>query len=148
MNFIINFAIVFATFWFMEFMAWFAHKFVMHGFLWYLHRDHHQGAKGFFQKNDTFFLIFAIPSWLFTMFGMMHGFDWKFYIGIGILIYGIAYFLIHDVLIHQRFDWFKNVNNFYFKAIRKAHRNHHKYLQKEDGESFGMLWVHPKYFKS
>ncbi len=26
----------------MEFMAWFTHKYIMHGFLWYLHEDHHK----------------------------------------------------------------------------------------------------------
>lgn len=31
-----------ATFCFMEFMAWFTHKYVMHGFLWSLHKDHHK----------------------------------------------------------------------------------------------------------
>ena len=49
-----------ATFFFMEFVAWFAHKYIMHGFLWVLHKDHHQKEPGFFEKNDLFFLIFAI----------------------------------------------------------------------------------------
>jgi beta-carotene 3-hydroxylase len=31
-------------------------------------------------------------------------------------------------------------------AIRKAHKIHHKYTGKEDGECFGMLWVPRKYF--
>ncbi|MES2862928.1 MAG: beta-carotene hydroxylase, partial [Bacteroidota bacterium] len=30
------------TFFMMEFMAWFTHKYVMHGFLWNLHADHHK----------------------------------------------------------------------------------------------------------
>ena len=59
---IFNILIVLGTFFFMEFMAWFSHKFVMHGFLWYLHKDHHQVEPGFFEKNDAFFLIYAIPS--------------------------------------------------------------------------------------
>ena len=46
-----NILIVLATFLFMEFMAWFAHKFVMHGFLWYLHKDHHQVEPGFLKKT-------------------------------------------------------------------------------------------------
>ena len=61
--------IVFLTFWFMEFMAWFTHKYVMHGFLWFLHDDHHNKEPGFFEKNDAFFLIFAVPSWLCIMLG-------------------------------------------------------------------------------
>jgi beta-carotene 3-hydroxylase len=81
------------------------------------------------------------------MFGAMGGVDFRFYIGMGILFYGIAYFLVHDVLIHQRFDWFKRTDNLYFRAIRKAHKVHHKHLGKEEGECFGMLLVPIKYFK-
>ncbi len=50
-----NILIVLATFIIMELVAWLAHKFVMHGFLWYLHKDHHQKEPGFFEKNDAFF---------------------------------------------------------------------------------------------
>ncbi len=49
-------------FFMMEAVTWLTHKFVMHGFLWYLHEDHHQKQPGFFEKNDAFFVIFAIPS--------------------------------------------------------------------------------------
>ena len=34
---IINISITIATFLFMEFVAWFTHKYVMHGFLWEIH---------------------------------------------------------------------------------------------------------------
>lgn len=144
---IINISITIATFFFMEFMAWFMHKYVMHGLGWYFHKDHHQHEPGFFEKNDVFFLIFAVPSWLFIMFGMMGGNDWRVFVGLGIAVYGLAYFLVHDVFIHQRFPWFKRTDNVYFRAIRKAHKVHHKHLGKEDGECFGMLLVPMKYFK-
>ena len=139
--------IVLATFFTMEFMAWATHKFVMHGFMWYFHEDHHVPHKSFFERNDVFFLIYAVPSWLLMMFGAMANYDFRFFIGLGILFYGIAYFLVHDVLIHQRFDWFKRTDNLYFRAIRKAHKVHHKHMGKEHGECFGMLWVPLKYFK-
>ena len=42
---------------------------------------------------------------------------------------------------------FRNVNNKYAKGIRRAHKIHHKNINKENGESFGMLWVPLKYFK-
>lgn len=144
---VLNLFILFATFFFMEFMAWFAHKFVMHGMGWYFHQDHHQHEPGFFEKNDVFFLIFAIPSWLFIMFGMMDGNDWKLFVGVGIALYGLCYFLVHDVFIHRRFDWFKRTDNVYFRAIRKAHKVHHKHLKKEEGECFGMLVVPLKFFR-
>ncbi|MFN5628776.1 MAG: sterol desaturase family protein [Bacteroidota bacterium] len=141
-----NFIITLATFVFMEFMAWFTHKFVMHGFLWYLHRDHHQGHEGFFEKNDSFFLIFAVPSAYCFVTGIMNN-DFRLFIGIGIALYGFAYFLVHDVIIHQRFKWLRNLDNHYIKAIRRAHKIHHKHLGKEHGENFGMLVVPQKYFR-
>lgn len=131
----------------MEGVAWGMHKFVMHGLLWYLHEDHHQVEPGFFEKNDWFFVMFALPSSLCMYFGGIAGFDFRFFIGLGILLYGICYFLVHDVLIHRRFKWFDKTNNVYFRAIRKAHKVHHKHLRKEHGECFGMLFVPIKYFK-
>lgn len=136
------------AFLFMEFAAWFSHKFIMHGFLWTVHRDHHQPTGKKFQKNDLFFLIFAIPSWLCIMLGFIYQAPFSIGFGFGIAAYGLTYFLIHDVLIHRRFNWLDNTKLKYFKAIQKAHRDHHKHPGKEDGECFGMLIVPKKYFQS
>lgn len=129
----------------MEGVTWLTHKYVMHGFLWYLHKDHHQVQPGFFEKNDAFFVIFAIPSMLLIWFGTMDHVWWMQAIGFGIMAYGFAYFLVHDVIIHQRFKWFTRSNNTYVRAIRWAHKMHHKHLGKYHGESFGMLYVARKY---
>ncbi len=136
------------TYCFMEFVAWFAHKYIMHGMLWNWHRDHHVREPGFFEKNDRFFLLFAIPSMTFFLIGGITSHTWGLFVGLGILLYGISYFLVHDVFIHQRFRWFRRSNNRYFRAIRKAHKIHHKHLTKEDGECFGMLIVPRKYFQN
>ncbi|HAV25366.1 MAG TPA: carotene hydroxylase [Bacteroidetes bacterium] len=140
--------ITLGTFLAMEFVAWFAHKYVMHGFLWYLHKDHHQHEPGFWEKNDAFFIIFAIPSATCYIVGSaVAGMFPLFFIGVGISLYGIAYFLVHDIFIHQRFKVFTRTKNKYLKAIRKAHKVHHKHLGPEDGECFGMLVVPPKYIQ-
>ena len=68
-------------------------------------------------------------------------------IALGIFAYGLTYFFVHDIFIHQRVKWFRNANTTYAKAIRRAHKIHHKNLDKENGECFGMLWVPMKYFK-
>ena len=130
----------------MEAVTWLTHKYVMHGFLWYLHRDHHQPTGHLLEKNDAFFLIFAIPSWLCIMLGLQHNVYWVAGIGFGIALYGLAYFLVHEVIIHQRIKWFTRSNSRYIKAIRWAHKMHHKHLHKHDGESFGMLVVDKKYW--
>lgn len=148
MIYLLYLLITVGTFLLMELVTWCTHKYVMHGFLWYLHEDHHQPKyQGVFEKNDAFFVIFAIPSILLFYFGAIPSLNYLFFIGLGILLYGIAYFLVHDVLIHQRFKWFKNIKSPYLKGLRKAHKVHHKHLGKEDGECFGMLYVPVKYFK-
>jgi beta-carotene 3-hydroxylase len=139
--------IIISTFLFMEFVAWSVHKYIMHGFLWNLHKDHHQVNKdNVMQKNDYFFLIFAIPSILLIVngFASLH---YTLYIGIGIALYGFAYFIVHEVIIHQRIKILSRMDNKYIKAIRMAHKVHHKNIYKHDGSSFGMLIVALKYFK-
>ena len=77
----------------MEFMAWFTHKYIMHGFLWYLHKDHHKKDHDtWFERNDAFFIFYAIVSiscfllWKYDIF-------WSgLPIGLGILAYGFCLF--------------------------------------------------------
>ena len=137
--------IVLAVFAAMEGVTWLSHKYVMHGFLWYLHKDHHKKGPGFFERNDTFFIIFGLPSFLCILFGTLKDIYWLQAIGFGIMAYGLAYFLVHDVIIHQRFKWFTRWDNKYIRTVRWAHKMHHKHLEKGDGESFGLLYAAKKY---
>ena len=140
--------ILLSTYLVMECVTWCTHKYIMHGFLWYLHADHHQPKyANIFERNDLFFVIFAIPSILLFIYGSSDGIDYRFFIGLGIFAYGLSYFIVHDIIIHQRFKLFKNTKNKYLVALRKGHKVHHKHLGKEDGECFGMLFVPFKYFK-
>tara|TARA_B100001250_G_scaffold58808_1_gene45790 strand:+ start:436 stop:885 length:450 start_codon:yes stop_codon:yes gene_type:complete len=140
--------IVISTFIFMEFNAWFMHKYIMHGFLWKLHKDHHKkDHKSWFERNDAFFLFYAILSIVSFFLWETGTLSLGLPIGIGIFLYGLTYFLVHDIFIHQRFKFFKKTNNRYAKALRRAHKIHHKNINKEKGECFGMLWVPLKYFK-
>ena len=136
------------TFSIMEFMAWFTHKYVMHGILWNLHKDHHnKDHDSWFERNDAFFLFYAAVS-IFCFYKWSYDAIWFCLpIGLGILAYGVAYFLVHDIFIHQRFKLFRDANNWYARGVRRAHKIHHKHLGKEQGENFGMLIVPFKYFK-
>jgi len=131
----------------MEGVTWCTHKFVMHGFLWTLHEDHHRPGKGFFEKNDLFFLIFAVPSFCAILWGTLGRQFALQAAGFGVMAYGMAYFLVHDVVIHRRFNWFSRSDSGYVRAVRLAHKMHHKHLGKEDGEAFGLLFVARKYRK-
>jgi len=143
----LNMIIGLLTFILMEGITWLTHKYIMHGVLWYLHEDHHNPRKQFFEKNDAFFIIFALPSFLCIFLGLKNSIPFVPAIGFGIAAYGLAYFFVHDVIIHQRFKWFSRSQNTYIKSLRWAHKMHHKYLSKEDGESFGMLFISKKYWK-
>ena len=146
MDVFINIITLFVSFISMEGVAWFTHKYIMHGMFWNLHKDHHKKeVYGFFEKNDYFFLVFATPGILCLYFGSFHV-SLLFWIGLGITFYGFAYFMVHDLFIHQRFNILKRSERAYLRAIRKAHKVHHKVHVKRGCENFGMLWVPLKYF--
>lgn len=143
-----NFLIILTVFLLMEGATWLIHKYIMHGFLWILHRDHHDHSRsGHFERNDYFFIIFALPAIVLMYLGSTQGFNFLFFIGLGITLYGFAYFFVHDIFIHQRISFLRNTNNPYLLAIRRAHKQHHRHTVKEKGECFGFLWVPVKYFK-
>jgi beta-carotene 3-hydroxylase len=147
-NTILKIVIILSAFFSMEAVAWLSHKYLMHGLLWRLHKDHHKKEiYGFFEHNDFFFLIFAVPGIVALLFGMRNGYNYLFWIGMGICFYGLVYFLVHDVFIHQRIKIFRKSESLYLKAIRRAHKMHHKHLDRKDGECFGMLWVPFKYYR-
>jgi len=134
--------LVLAAFLFMEFVAWFTHKYVMHGFLWVLHKDHHSPERKKWERNDLFALMFAIPSVILLIFGAKAAFDFKFWLGIGIALYGMAYFLLHDTLVHQRTKLLAGVDNYYFRTIVSAHLDHHS-----GKANYGFILLFPwKYF--
>jgi beta-carotene 3-hydroxylase len=144
----INALITLVIFFAMEGATWLIHKYVMHGFLWVLHKDHHdQSNDGDLEKNDWFFVIFALPTIALMYLGSLKDFNYLFFIGLGIMLYGMAYFFVHDIFIHQRLKFFSRTENPYFLALRRAHKQHHKHIHKENGECFGFLYVPLKYFK-
>ncbi len=134
----------------MEGVAWLLHKYVMHGFLWQIHKDHHIEHDKKFEKNDFFALVFALPSWLFMMFGIMAGCDYRLYIGIGVTLYGVCYVLVHEGLIHGRIKILADTKNVHLIALRNGHLAHHQHdnradYKKENDKCYGMLWV-PRHF--
>ncbi|MEZ5070808.1 MAG: sterol desaturase family protein [Bacteroidales bacterium] len=134
----------------MEFVAWFAHKHIMHGFGWFLHADHHarnpSAPKGFFEKNDAFFVIFALPAMAAFIAGAFLARPLLLAAGTGITLYGLTYFLIHDVLFHQRIPW-RMKGNAYVRALRRAHGQHHVHSDRHDGECFGLLVFPLRYLR-
>ncbi len=106
MIYLLYIGITIGTFLLMEVVTWLTHKYVMHGFGWFLHADHHsrepEHVDSFFEKNDSFFVIFAVPAMLGYIFGSIYALPLIIAAAIGITLYGATYFMIHDVLFHQR----------------------------------------------
>lgn len=142
------FAIIFMVLGFaiMEFSGWFIHKYIMHGPLWGIHKTHHQPSKTFFELNDLFSLLFGSIAVLLIFLGVGE-LDFRFWMGVGISIYGISYFFIHDVLVHRRIKWFERPKSNFLLGIFKAHQAHHATNKKDDAVSFGLFVVPKKYFK-
>jgi beta-carotene 3-hydroxylase len=136
-------SIVLATILVMEFVAWSSHKYVMHGFGWNWHRDHHEPHDRLLEKNDLFAIVGAVMSIVMFTLGsplVMGERAWGAgtWIGLGILSYGIIYTLIHDGLVHQRyFRWVPRRG--YARRLVQAHKLHHATFGKEGGVSFGFV---------
>lgn len=129
----------------MEFVAWSSHKYVMHGFGWGWHRDHHEPHDRFWEKNDLYAVVGAGMS--ISMFAIgsplvMGAAAWEpgTWIGLGVLLYGLIYTFIHDGLVHQR--WFRWVpKKGYAKRLVQAHKLHHATIGKAGGVSFGFVFA-------
>ncbi len=133
--------VVFIT---MEGVAWFLHEYLMHGFGWPLHEDHHRPSGKRLQKNDVFGVFFAIVSFVFILTGMLSGFDVKFAIGIGIMLYGVGYFLVHDIFFHRRIRIGYRPKSKYMKRVIAAHGIHHQISTAHTGVNFGFLYASEK----
>ncbi|MDX2265697.1 MAG: sterol desaturase family protein [Hyphomicrobiales bacterium] len=140
LDFAYNFGIFLAVFFFMEGVAWYTHKYVMHGFLWSLHRSHHEPRHGLFELNDWFGVFFSFVA-IGLIFWGWTGPSEAFYAGLGVTAYGVVYFLVHDVLVHRRVALRINPRKGYFRRIYQAHRMHHAVEGRDGCVSFGFIFA-------
>ena len=137
--------IVLATVLAMEGVAWASHKYVMHGFGWAWHRDHHEPHDKVLERNDLYAIVGAAMSISMFVLGsplVLGQAAWEpaTWIGAGIFGYGLIYSLIHDGLVHQRyFRWVPRGG--YARRLVQAHRLHHAAVGKEGGVSFGFIFA-------
>jgi beta-carotene 3-hydroxylase len=146
MKLLVNILIFAATAVFMEFVAWALHKYVMHGFLWVLHEDHHQTTGRRLQKNDFFAVFFATVAILLIYNGVFRQWWTMAAVGFGVTLYGIGYVVFHDIMVHRRVRAIHyKPRARYMKRIIAAHHVHHKNRYKEGGISFSFLYAPKKY---
>ncbi len=129
----------------MEAVAWLLHRSVMHGFGWPLHEDHHRYTKGRLEKNDVFGLFFSVLSFLLVVLGFLNEIWVMLAAGVGVLLYGIGYFIVHDVFFHRRIKIRYRPKSAYLKRVLNAHAAHHQQSTAHDGVSFGFLYAGKQY---
>lgn len=134
-----NGAILIATVIGMEFVAAGIHRFLMHGPGWGWHRSHHEPHEGTFEMNDLYAVIFAGAAFVLLMVAPISG--PLYWVGIGMSVYGLLYFIVHDGLVHQRWPFRHMPKNPYLKRLVQAHRLHHAVEGREGCVSFGFLYA-------
>jgi beta-carotene 3-hydroxylase len=123
----------------MEPATYAAHRWVMHGIGWSLHRSHHRSRvivswRDQVEANDWFPVMFAGVTIVAIAAGTTHpSVHVLVPVAAGVTIYGAAYAFVHDVYIHGRFARLPIVRP--LERLRRAHSLHHRY----GGEPYGML---------
>ena len=139
--------ITIGTFLFMEAVAWFTHKYIMHGFLWVWHESHHKKHDHKLERNDLFAVVFSIPSIALILYSSIYDNPYLMSVGIGIFCYGAFYLIFHDIIVHQRLKWRPKKRSKYLERMIHAHYIHHEIHTKEGAEAFGFLYAPKKFDK-
>lgn len=134
--------IVVATVAVMEFVAWWSHKYIMHGWGWAWHESHHVPHEGGLEKNDLFAVVGSVTAITLFALSLWLG-DLLFWIATGVTVYGALYFMAHDGLVHHRWPFKYVPRSGYLKRVYQAHRLHHAVKGRDGCVSFGFIWAPP-----
>ncbi len=134
--------LVIGTVAFMEWFAAWSHKHIMHGWGWAWHKSHHEHHDHALEKNDLYAVVFA--GFAMAMFALGHFLWWPaWWMAVGISIYAILYFFLHDGLVHQRWPFKYVPRKGYLKRVYQAHRLHHAVEGRDGCVSFGFVYAQP-----
>ena len=96
---------------------------------------------GRFERNDRYVLVFSlIAVALFAIGQVVAGVT---AIACGVTTYGLAYFTMHEVLVHRRLPPPFTPRSGYLAHLVAAHHLHHAVHSKEGAVSFGFLYAPP-----
>lgn len=142
MDGLVAFLVVILTVAAMEGIAYLSHRYIMHGFGWGWHRSHHEPHDDAFEANDLYAVCFAGIA--IALFALGSAFvPVLFWVAVGVTIYGVLYFVVHDGLVHQRWPFRHKPKHPYLKRLVQAHRLHHAVEGREGAVSFGFLYAPP-----
>ncbi len=116
----------------MELWAALLHGRIWHGLLWRVHRSHHRlrrlGER--LEANDALSLLHAPIAIALILYGCRgpQGIarEVAFGVGLGMTLFGIAYLVVHDGLVHGRLPVRGLLRFRYFVRVRDAHELHHR----------------------
>ena len=77
--------------------------------------------------------------------GFFGGFDIRLFLGIGVTMYRIGCFLIHDTFFHRHIKIKYRQKSKYIKRVLHAHSIHHQQSKAHEGVCFGFLYTSKKY---
>ena len=125
----------------LEVLSYIVHRYVFHGLLWQIHQTHHRPDRrhGPFELNDLFSIGFAALSMALMWLGRVDPVgSIVFPLGLGVAVYGVLYFILHDLYTHRRFWPFKTRSRT-AQTIRRAHQRHHQSIDKDGQEPYGLF---------
>ena len=136
-------ALVVATVAFMEWVAYAVHRYVMHGASgWGWHASHHEEHDDVLEKNDLYAVVFAVVAIALFWIGAELWLP-LWWIGMGVSVYGLLYFIVHDGLVHQRWPFRHVPRKGYLQRLYQAHKLHHAVEGRDGCVSFGFLYAPP-----
>lgn len=141
LHYLVPMMLVVGTVALMEWFAAWSHEHIMHGWGWGWHKSHHEPHDAALEKNDLYALVFAVFS-----IALYFGAAWwwpLWWIAVGITIYGVLYFFMHDGLVHQRWPFKYVPRKGYLKRVYQAHRLHHAVKGRDGCVSFGFVYAEP-----
>lgn len=139
---LIHFAIFLSTLVAMEGVGFLAHKYVMHGWGWFLHRSHHEPHLGAVETNDVYLLVLALVAITLIVLGNA-GHDPLQWIGAGVAAFGVLYVVIHDGIVHRHWPARPKPRHPYLRRLYQAHLMHHAVKGRRNSVSFGFLYAPP-----
>jgi beta-carotene 3-hydroxylase len=129
-------ALFLLTFVAMELFSYLVHRFVYHGFAWFIHKSHHMPRKGIFEWNDIFPVVFASITAPFVIYAVGPSGSLELSaLAFGITAYGLVYFFVHDLYAHRRMKRLR-LRIPFLRTLKQAHAMHHRY----GGEPYGLLF--------
>jgi beta-carotene 3-hydroxylase len=128
-SWLVRITVALAVFVLMDLWAMLLHGRVWHTLLWPIHRSHHRRRRGLFERNDALSAL-HVPI---AMAAIVHGCqaapelatDLIFAAGVGMSLFGVAYFVVHDGLVHGRLPVQGLARIPYLARVRAAHAVHH-----------------------